>query len=249
MMLRLQDKVAVVTGGGQGLGAAIVRLFAREGAQVVVADVNLSGATAMAEEIVAAGGRGIAFQVDITQKDETQRLMNATVEEYGRIDVLVNNAGIASSGTVTEIDQPDWDRVMSVNVTGSYLCSKFAIPFMEKQGGGNIVCIASASGVIGQQNQVAYNVSKHAVIGLVRCMALDHASANIRVNAVCPGVIQTPMLNILSDEQLDELRSMSPLQRMAQPEEIAATVLHLASDESSFTTGSACLIDGGYTAK
>ena len=148
---------------------------------------------------------------------------------------------------VLDTEETDCDLVMNVNLKGAYLCSRAAIPHMKQQGGGSIVCIASASGVIGQKNQVAYNVSKHGVIGLVRCMALDHAIAGIRVNAVCPGAFNSPMLDTLSKERLLALKSMHPLGRLAEPLEIAQTVLHIASDESSFTTGSVILVDGGLT--
>ena len=137
---------------------------------------------------------------------------------------------------------------MAINLTGSYLCSRHAIPHLERSGGGSIVCIASSSGVVGQKGQVAYNVSKHGVIGLVRCMALDHADAGIRVNAVCPGVMNTPMLDALSAEQRAGLAARHPLGRVAEPAEVARTVLHLAADESSFTTGALFLVDGGLTA-
>ncbi len=247
-MKRLEGAAAVITGGGQGLGAAIARLFGREGASVVVADINEVTAQAVAEDIVAEGGSALAIRADISLTRDAESLITKTVEQLGRVDVLVNNAGIARMGTVVDVDETDWDLVMAVNLKGAYLCSRAAVPHMERQGGGSIVCIASASGVIGQQAQVAYNVSKHGVIGLVRCMALDHARAGIRVNAVCPGTINTPMLEALSDEQMADLRAMHPLGRLAEPGEIAQMVLHLASDEASFTTGSVILVDGGFTA-
>ena len=245
---RLEGAAAVVTGGGQGLGEATARLFGREGAKVIVADINEAAAKGVAEDIVAEGGSALAIRADIALAQDADRLIAETVERYGRVDVLVNNAGIARMGTVVDIDETDWDLVMAVNIKGAYLCSRAAIPHMERQGGGSIVCIASASGVIGQKAQVAYNVSKHGVIGLVRCMALDHAAAGIRVNAVCPGTFNTPMLDVLSEEQMANLRAMHPLGRVAEPAEIVQMVLHLASDEASFTTGSVILVDGGLTA-
>ena len=247
-MSRLTDKVAVITGGGQGLGAATATLFASEGSQVVVADIDLKTAEQTVEQIHSQGGTALAIKVDITVAQDAQRLISDTVRQFGRVDVLVNNAGIASLGTVVDLPEDDWDRVMAVNVKGAFLCSRFAVSQMQQQGGGSIVCVASASGVIGQQNQIAYNASKHAVIGLVRCMALDHAADNIRGNAICPGVINTPMLGTLSSDKLEQLRGMHAMARLAKPSEIAQAILHLASDEASFTTGSAYLADGGITA-
>jgi meso-butanediol dehydrogenase/(S,S)-butanediol dehydrogenase/diacetyl reductase len=248
-MKRLQNKVAIITGAGQGLGAATARLFARHGARIVVADINESAAAVVADQIEKDAGSARGVRVDITAAEDVHRLMDDTVDLWGRLDVLVNNAGIWVPGAVTDTQELDWDRVMSVNVKGAYLCSRYAVPLMQAAGGGSIVCIASASGVVGQLNQVAYNTSKHAVVGLVRCMALDHAEANIRVNAVCPGVIRTPMLDGQPEEQLEAMRGMHPINRIAEPEEIAEAVLHLAGDESSFTTGCVYLVDGGMTAR
>lgn len=247
-MMRLAGKSAIVTGAGRGLGAAVAELFASEGARVVLADIDLDAAQATTDKITAAGAEAIAVLADVTSDDDARRLIQTAADRFGSVDVLVNNAGIASEGTVTEVDEEEWDQVMAVNIKGAYLCSRHAIPHMERAGSGSIVCIASASGVIGQKGQVAYNVSKHGVIGLVRCMALDHAEAGIRVNAVCPGVMQTPMLDALTEEQLAELRGMHPIGRMGDPVEVAHAVVHLASDESSFTTGAAFMVDGGLTA-
>ena len=247
-MGRLAGKRAVVTGAGRGLGASVAELFAREGARVVVSDVDATSADGTARRIVDAGGEAVGLHADVTSAADAERLTQVAVERFGGLDVLVNNAGIASAGTVCEVTPEEWDRVLAINLKGSYLCSRYAIAHMARSGGGSIVCIASASGVIGQQAQVAYNVSKHGVIGLVRCMALDHAADGIRANAVCPGVMRTPMLDALSAEQLAALEAMHPLGRIADPAEIAQAVLHLAGDESSFTTGGVFLIDGGLTA-
>ena len=248
-MRRLEGKRAIVTGAGRGFGAEIAELFARQGARVVASDIDGASADATARRIVEAGGEGLGLQADVTSALDAERLTEAAVERFGGLDVLVNNAGIASAGTICEVAEQDWDRVMAINVTGTYLCSRYAVARMARSGGGSIVCIASASGVIGQQGQVAYNVSKHAVIGLVRCMALDHAAEGIRVNAVCPGTMRTPMLDALSAEQLAALEAMHPLGRIGDPAEIAQAVLHLAGDESSFTTGAVFLVDGGLTAQ
>ena len=247
-MGRLAGKSAVVTGAGRGFGAEIAELFAREGASVVVSDIDAVSADATARRIVDGGGEAFALRADVTSAADAESLTEVAAERFGGLDVLVNNAGISSAGGVCEVTEEEWDRVMAINLKGVYLCSRYAVVHMARSGGGSIVCIASASGVIGQQGQVAYNVSKHGVIGLVRCMALDHAADGIRVNAVCPGTMRTPMLDALSAEQLAALEAMHPLGRLADPAEVAQAVLHLAADESSFTTGSVFLVDGGFTA-
>lgn len=247
-MSRLAGRTSVVTGAGRGFGAVVAELFAAEGARVVVSDVDGASADATASRIAAAGGEAFGLRADVTSAADAERLMEATVERFAALDVLVNNAGIASAGSVCEVAPEEWDRVMAINVKGVYLCSRYAVPHMAAAGGGSIVCIASASGVIGQRGQVAYNVSKHAVVGLVRCMALDHAADGIRVNAVCPGTMRTPMLDALSAGQLAALEAMHPLGRIGDPAEVAQAALHLAADESSFTTGAAFLVDGGLTA-
>ena len=248
-MRRLEGKSAIVTGGGRGLGAAVAELFATQGARVAVSDVDPASADATARRILDGGGEAFGLRADVTSAADAERLADAAAERFGALDVLVNNAGIASAGTVCEVTPQDWDRVMAINLKGAYLCSRYAVAHMARSGGGSIVCISSASGVIGQEGQVAYNVSKHGVIGLVRCMALDHAADGIRVNAVCPGVMRTPMLDALSAEQLAALEAMHPLGRIAEPAEVAQLVVHLAADESSFTTGGVFLVDGGLTAR
>ncbi|MDE0218840.1 MAG: SDR family oxidoreductase [Spirochaetaceae bacterium] len=247
-MSRLAGKRAVITGAGRGLGLAVAELFVSEGAAVVLADLDEGAITAAANRLEAAGGTAIGVRADIAAAADVQALMAAAVERLGGLDVLVNNAGIVSAGSVTEVDEAHWNRVLRVNLTGAYLCSRYAIPHLERAGGGSIVCVSSSSGVVGKRDQVAYNVSKHGLVGLVRCMALDHADAGIRVNAVCPGAMDTPALQELSSEQRAELAARNPLGRVADPAEVAQTVLHLASDESSFTTGALFLVDGGLTA-
>lgn len=250
-MKRLEGKTAIVTGAAGGLGSAICRLFAREGAGVAVADLDLEGARALAGEIAAAGGRAVAVRADVTSAGETAQMTAAAVRLAGGggVDILVNNAGIAGLGAVTEITEEDWNRVLAVNLTGAYLCSRQVIPEMIRAGGGSIVCVSSVAGVTAQAGQAAYHASKHGLIGLVRAMALDHARDGIRVNAVCPGAVDTPLLSPLTGERMAALAARHALGRIARPEEIAAAVLHLAGDESSFTTGTAMLVDGGWTAQ
>lgn len=250
-MKRLEGKTAIVTGAAGGLGSAICRLFAREGAAVAVADLDLEGARALAGEIAAAGGRAVAVRADVTSAEDTAQMTAAAVRLAGGggVEILVNNAGIAGLGAVTEITEEDWNRVLAVNLTGAYLCSRQAIPEMIRAGGGSIVCISSVAGVTAQVGQAAYHASKHGMIGLVRAMALDHARDGIRVNAVCPGAVDTPLLSPLTGERMAALAARHALGRIARPEEIASAVLHLASDESSFTTGTTMLVDGGWTAQ
>ncbi|MCY4376786.1 MAG: SDR family oxidoreductase [Spirochaetaceae bacterium] len=247
-MSRLAGKRAVITGAGRGLGLAVAELFVSEDAAVVLADLDEGAVTAAANRLAASGGTAIGGRADVAAASDVQALMTAAVERLGGLDVLVNNAGTVSAGTVTDVDEAHWNRVMAVNLTGSFLCSRYAIPHMERAGGGSIVCVSSSAGVVGKRDQVAYNVSKHGLVGLVRCMALDHADAGIRVNAVCPGAMDTPALRELNAGQRAELAARNPLGRVAEPAEVAQTVLHLASDESSFTTGALSLVDGGLTA-
>lgn len=250
-MKRLAGKTAIVTGAAGGLGSAICRLFAREGAAVAVADLDREGARALAGEIAAAGGRALPVRADVTSAEDIAEMTEAATRFAGEggVNILVNNAGIAGLGAVTEISEGDWNRVLAVNLTGAYLCSRRVIPEMIRAGGGSIVCVSSVAGVIAQAGQAAYHASKHGLIGLVRAMALDHAGDGIRVNAVCPGAVDTPLLSPLTGERRAALTARHALGRIARPEEIAAAVLYLAGDESSFTTGAALLADGGWTAQ
>ena len=248
-MARLKDKTAVITGSGKGLGEAMALLFSREGAKTVVFDIDEPAGQETVEQIQEQGGEAIFVHGDVSNPDDAVRLIDTAVDAYGRVDVLVNNAGVHVDRTVADTTEEEWDNILGVNLKGYFLCSKAVIPQMRRQGGGNIICISSISGLIGQLNQAAYNASKHGIIGLVRCMAYDHALENIRANAICPGVMNTPLVASVPEEHIAPYRKTSLLERFAEPSEVANAALFLASDESSYVTGSAMVVDGGYTTK
>lgn len=248
-MARMKDKVAVITGSGKGLGEAMALLFSREGAKIVVFDIDETAGQDTVEQIREKAGDAIFVQGDVSKSDDVVRLIGRAVDAYGHVDVLVNNAGIHVDKTVADTTEAEWDEILGVNLKGYFLCSKAVIPQMRRQGGGNIICISSISGLIGQLNQAAYNASKHGIIGLVRCIAYDHAQENIRANAICPGVMNTPLVESVPEEHIAPYRKANLLERFAEPIEVANVALFLASDESSHVTGSAMVVDGGYTTK
>jgi NAD(P)-dependent dehydrogenase (short-subunit alcohol dehydrogenase family) len=251
-MQLLQDKVAVVTGGGSGIGEATACLFGTEGARVVVADIRLDAAQAIAQTITAAGGIALAVRADVTQAREVEALMHTAVHTYGGLDILFNNAGIGLQGNVIELSEADWDRVMDLNLKGVFLGCKYGIPAMIVRGGGSIINTASIMGLVGGSLSAVYPATKGAVVILTKNAALDYARHNIRVNCVCPGHIETPLLRRLFDhqpERREELVQQYPMGRLGQAHEVAQCVLFLASDEASFVTGSALVVDGGYTAR
>ncbi|TXI05873.1 MAG: SDR family oxidoreductase [Rhizobium sp.] len=244
----LERKVCIVTGAGSGIGQATARLFARHGARVVVADVNGEAAEAVAREI---GADAIAAKVDVSSAEEVSAMVAAALEKWGRIDVLINNAGFGMTGNVVTIQENDWDRIMAVNVKGIFLCSKYVIPVMARQGGGAIVNTTSYTAVSAIADRTAYVASKGAISSLTRAMALDHAKEGIRVNAVAPGTIDSPYFARIfaqaDDPQglRDDFNARAAMNRMGQPEEIAEAMLFLASDRSRFATGSVLTVDGG----
>ena len=249
-MDRLDGKVALITGAARGMGAVEARLFAAEGASVALADVKDDLGRAVAEEI---GDAAAYFHLDVTSEAEWQAVAAAVAERFGRLDVLINNAGVIRMGAIAEMSLVDYQFVIDVNQTGTFLGLKTAIPLMVQGGGGAIVNIASAEGLQGTPGGGAYCASKHAVIGLTKTAAIEMASAGIRVNAVCPGGVGTPMIEELSAAMggapvLDMITAHSPIKRGARPEEIAELVLWLASDASSYVTGAAMPIDGGMLA-
>lgn len=253
--MRLRGKVCIVTGGGSGIGRATSQLFACEGARLVIADRNVAAAGTAAECARTAGGDAVALAVDVSKGDDVRRMVEETLEHFGRIDVLVNNAGYGIPGSVVETSEEDWDALMAVNLTGVFLCSKHAIPIMVRQGGGVIVNVASVVANVGITNRAAYCASKGGVAALTRAMALDHVADGIRVNAVAPGTINSPYFEWMlassgnPEGLLHSLESRQAMRRLGKPEEIAHGILYLAGDESSFSTGSILTIDGGMTAQ
>ncbi len=253
-MHSLDNKTAIVTGGASGIGKATALLFAQEGACVAVLDINAQQGAEVVEEIVAAGGKAIFIRCNVTSADDCHGAVEKTIETFGRIDILFNNAGITRRADVIGTSEAEWDLVMAVNVKSIFLMSKYAIPYMIQAGGGSIINTSSGWGLKGGGNAVSYCASKGAVTNMTRAMAIDHGKDNIRVNAVCPGDTDTPMLhNEASQLGEDDGKFMAeaairPLNRYAQPLEIAQAVLFLASEASSYVTGSALVVDGGGTA-
>lgn len=247
----LADKVALITGGASGIGRATALLFAQEGAAVAIADINPSQGGATVAEIEAAGGKAIFIPCDVTWAEDCRRAVEQTVATFGGLNVLFNNAGIIRRADVLHTSEEEWDRVMAVNVKAVFLMSKYAIPYMEKAGGGSIINTSSGWGLKGGGNAVSYCASKGAVTNMTRAMAIDHGPRNIRVNAICPGDTDTPMLRDearqLGRPEADFLAEAAdrPLGRYAQPGEIAQAVLYLASDSASYMTGAALVVDGG----
>ncbi len=253
--MRFVNKVAVVTGAATGIGAATALAFAAEGAQVLLADVNEAALQARLREIEAAGGTGSALVADVSLPSAAEKLAAAATAAFGGIDYLVASAGIQTYGTVVDTDEDTWDRTLNVNAKGVYLAAKYCIPQMAKRGGGGIVNVASVQGLNSQPNVAAYAASKGAVIALTRTMALDHAGQNIRVNSLCPGSVDTPMLRhsaglFKPDDPagiLQDWGALHALGRIAQPAEMAQVALFLVSDAASFITGAAIVADGGLT--
>jgi hypothetical protein len=250
-----QSKVVVVTGAGAGIGLAAALAFGKQGARVALVDASAENGQAAQRTLQGAGVETLLALAAVQDSAQVQQVVDQVAQKWGRLDVLVNNAGIYTQGNALETSEADWDRIIAVNLTGPYLMAKSALPLMLKTGGGVIVNVASEAGLVGIKNQVAYNVSKAGLIGFTRSCAVDFASMGVRVNAVCPGTTDTPLVQAAVRRAADpaaarrELESIRPLNRLGRVEEIASAILFMASDEAGYATGSILSIDGGYTAQ
>lgn len=249
--MRLTDKVAFITGGASGIGAETARVFVAEGARVVIADVDLEAAEAMVAELTSQGGQALAVEMDVTNAGQIEQAIATCLDAHGKLDILFNCAGIVIEGGVVDMSEEDWDKVMDVNVKGTFLTCKYAIPEMAKRGGGAIVNVGSIQSFSGDSVSAVYTASKAAILTLTRNIAIKHAHQNIRANTVCPGDCETPLIASLFDEHQgmrERLTAKYPMGRLAQPRDIANAVLFLASDEAAFANGTELVIDGGFLA-
>ena len=247
--MEVKNKIVIITGAGSGIGKATAIHFAKYGAIVVVSDIDLESAKKVAEEIVTNGGTSRPIKANVAKFEEVENLINETVEEFGRLDVIVNNAGIGPNLLRThESSLKDWDRVIAVNQTGVFYCMKLALVQFLKQAAGNIVNIASLAGLKASPNNISYSASKFAVVGMTKSAAMEYATKNIRVNAVCPGYTESALLDqlIAAKPEMDAiLRSVIPMKRYGKAEEIAEAAVWLASDNTKFMTGQTITLDGG----
>lgn len=248
-MSLLAGKVAFVSGGGSGIGRAIAETYAAEGAKVVIADVNEEHGNETVKAIAAAGGEAFFIKGDSSKPEDNKRFVEEAVAKYGRLDVACNNAGIGGPALPTgEYTIEGWDKVIALNLSGVFYACRYQLEQMEKNGGGNIVNIASIHGTVAAPNSVAYTASKHGVVGLTKNIATEYGQKNIRCNAVGPGYIETPLLSANLDENaMKAIAAKAPMNRLGTPQEIADLVTFLSSDKSSFTTGAYFIADGGYT--
>ncbi|MGB7572658.1 MAG: 3-oxoacyl-[acyl-carrier-protein] reductase [Thermodesulfobacteriota bacterium] len=243
--MKLTGKVALVTGAAQGIGKAIALLLARNGADLVVSDINLEKAEETAKEIRAIGPKAMAVKVDVANLSDVERMVAGILEKLAKIDILVNNAGITRDKLILRMTEEDWDAVLGVNLKGTFNCTKAVLRHMAKQRSGKIVNIASVVGEMGNAGQANYSASKAGVIGLTKTIAREYAQRGINVNAIAPGYIETPMTEALPEKAKEELRRLIPMERLGKPEDVAEAVLFLVSEESSYMTGQVLNVNGG----
>lgn len=251
-MNRLEGKRAVVTGGASGIGRAIVQMFIKEGARVVVADIDFNSAKAFCKEL---NGNAFPFELNVTSAENFQSLADYFEKEYGGIDILVNNAGIGMASKLSDTKESDWQRIMDVNLKGPFLGMKYFIPLMKKSGGGSIINVSSIAALIGLADRAVYSASKGGIIAMSRAAAIDHVDDNIRINCIAPGTVDTPWIERITQTYEDPaaakkaMKERQPHGRLVSPNEIAAMAVYLASDESKSTIGAVMVVDGGVTAK
>lgn len=246
-MGELKGKAAIITGAAKGIGESTARIFAKEGAKVVVSDIDEKNGKKVVESIKESGGEAIFVRSDASKAKDHEELVKKTVEAYGKLNIAVNNAGIGGPLAKTaEYPLDGWDNVINLNLNGVFYGTKYQISEMLKNGGGSIVNIASILGQVGTANSPAYVAAKHGVVGLTKTAAIEYAKEGIRVNSVGPGYIKTPLLDVLDEDTLEVLKDMHPIGRLGEPEEVAEIILWLASDKASFVTGNYYAVDGGY---
>lgn len=245
LSMRLIDKVAIITGAGRGIGAATAKKFSQEGAKVVVVDLNQDDINTTVEEITSLGGTAIGMMIDVTNRDEIDKLFNETISKYGKLDIVVNNAGITSDAQLIKMTEEQWDKVIDVNLKGVFNMSQFAAKYMKDQKSGVILNASSVVGIYGNFGQTNYAASKWGVIGMTKTWAKELGKDGIRVNAVAPGFILTPMTEKMPEKVLEQMKEKTPLRTLGLPEDIANAYAFLASDEARFITGTVLSVDGG----